>query len=311
MHWHPHELARLSGVSVRTLHHYDRIGLLKPMIREDNKYRIYSETDLFRLQQIIALKFFGFQLSHIKLLIDEKSDVVGNFRAQQQLLLKKAQTLLQASSSLESIIAECQPNNAVPWETITKSIEVYRMTQKIENAWVAQVLSNDELKEYARFEEQLKKNTSSEVQQQFEDKWAQIINIVSKHLNDDPEGEIGIGLAEQFMNWVNALYGAEFARLRTSIWEKGFKSGHGTNHGITMEIVNWIDRAIDAYWRKRIYALLARVNLESEESMLASWKSLLTEMHGNDEARNQELLEAALKDSAVSEDAKKWLRKIS
>ena len=50
-------------------HHYDRIGLLKASYRLENGYRLYSESDLLRLQQIIALKFFGFELSTIKTLI--------------------------------------------------------------------------------------------------------------------------------------------------------------------------------------------------------------------------------------------------
>lgn len=56
-------LSKLTGVSVQTLHHYDRIGLLKPSLRLSNGYRIYSKKDLLRLQQIVVLKFFGFELS--------------------------------------------------------------------------------------------------------------------------------------------------------------------------------------------------------------------------------------------------------
>ena len=55
------QLAKQICLSVRTLHHYDKIGLLKPMLRQSNGYRLYSEEDLVKLQQIIALKFFGFE----------------------------------------------------------------------------------------------------------------------------------------------------------------------------------------------------------------------------------------------------------
>ncbi|MDF3054979.1 MAG: transcriptional regulator, MerR family, mercury resistance [Gammaproteobacteria bacterium] len=67
--WYVKDLSKLTGVSVQTLHHYDRIDLLKPSIRLSNGYRIYSEKDLLRLQQVIALKFFGFELSQIKALL--------------------------------------------------------------------------------------------------------------------------------------------------------------------------------------------------------------------------------------------------
>ena len=65
-HWYVKTLSKLTGVSVQTLHHYDRIDLLKPSLRLSNGYRVYSEKDLLQLQQIIALKFFGFELLKIR-----------------------------------------------------------------------------------------------------------------------------------------------------------------------------------------------------------------------------------------------------
>lgn len=58
--WYVKDLSKLTGVSVQTLHYYDRINLLNPSLRLQNGYRIYTEQDLLRLQKIIALKFFGF-----------------------------------------------------------------------------------------------------------------------------------------------------------------------------------------------------------------------------------------------------------
>lgn len=47
------QLARLSGVSVRTLHHYDEVGLLKPAFTGENRYRYYGREELLRLQDIL------------------------------------------------------------------------------------------------------------------------------------------------------------------------------------------------------------------------------------------------------------------
>ena len=60
------ELSRLTKVTIRTLHYYDKIGLLKASDRLANGYRVYSEKDLRKLEKIIALKFFGFTLARIK-----------------------------------------------------------------------------------------------------------------------------------------------------------------------------------------------------------------------------------------------------
>jgi MerR family transcriptional regulator, thiopeptide resistance regulator len=60
-----HEFAELAGVTVKALHHYDRLDLLKPG-RSGAGYRMYREADLERLEQIVALKFLGFPLKQIK-----------------------------------------------------------------------------------------------------------------------------------------------------------------------------------------------------------------------------------------------------
>ena len=73
--WQTKELSTLAHVSVRTLHYYDKIDLLKPSIRQSNNYRFYSEKDLLRLQQIVALKFFGFDLEQIRLILASQKDV--------------------------------------------------------------------------------------------------------------------------------------------------------------------------------------------------------------------------------------------
>lgn len=74
------ELAELSGVSVRTLHHYDEIGLLVPK-RAQNNYRSYGPAELGRLQQILLYRRLDMQLSHIKQLLDDKA-----FNAEEALL---------------------------------------------------------------------------------------------------------------------------------------------------------------------------------------------------------------------------------
>jgi len=56
------EVARMSGVTVRTLHHYDEIGLLEPRRRTEAGYRVYDEGDLRRLQQILFYRELGLRV---------------------------------------------------------------------------------------------------------------------------------------------------------------------------------------------------------------------------------------------------------
>jgi DNA-binding transcriptional MerR regulator len=80
-------VARLAGVSVRSLHHYDQIGLLTPSDRNLAGYRIYSRPDLKRLQQILFYRGLGFTLDDIAaILTDPGQDATAHLRRQHRLL---------------------------------------------------------------------------------------------------------------------------------------------------------------------------------------------------------------------------------
>lgn len=91
-------VADLASVSVRTLHHYDEIGLLKPTDLSPSGYRLYSDTDLERLQQILFFKELGFKLQEIKKILDSP----GYDR--EQALLSHKQLLIQKKERLEKLI---------------------------------------------------------------------------------------------------------------------------------------------------------------------------------------------------------------
>jgi DNA-binding transcriptional MerR regulator len=63
--WKVGQLAKRTGISVRTLHHYDEIGLLTPSHRTESGHRLYDESDVARLQQIVSLRQLGFALDAI------------------------------------------------------------------------------------------------------------------------------------------------------------------------------------------------------------------------------------------------------
>lgn len=81
------EVAKVSGVSSRTLHYYDEIGLLKPT-KLENGYRVYTANDLDKLQQILFYKFLSFKLSKIAEILNNKSNHLEILEEQRQLILK-------------------------------------------------------------------------------------------------------------------------------------------------------------------------------------------------------------------------------
>ena len=98
------KVSEISGVSVRTLHHYDEIGLLSPK-KNENGYRYYSEDDMSFLQMILFYKYLGFPLKQIKeLLKQEDPEILYHLKKQLVLMQKEKQKLLTLIDTLEKTI---------------------------------------------------------------------------------------------------------------------------------------------------------------------------------------------------------------
>lgn len=94
-------VARLAGVTVRTLHHYDAIGLLRPSGRAENGYRRYTATDVERLQRILFYRELGFGLDRIKdAMADPAADPLTHLREQHALLLERTERLQRLAGAV-------------------------------------------------------------------------------------------------------------------------------------------------------------------------------------------------------------------
>ncbi|MHB0856509.1 MAG: MerR family transcriptional regulator [Anaerolineae bacterium] len=105
--------ARLAGVTVRTLHHHDRLGLLRPARQPDNGYRRYRRQDLLRLQQILTLKYLGYSLQEIAGFLEGQGyDVVRSLQAQKEAIDQHITQLQHVSGALWMTIARLKGDGA-------------------------------------------------------------------------------------------------------------------------------------------------------------------------------------------------------
>ncbi|MCG7336667.1 MerR family transcriptional regulator [Sporosarcina sp. ACRSM] len=99
------EVAQLTGVSVRTLHHYDDIGLLTPDDTTEAGYRLYSDDNLATLQQILFFRELGFSLKKIKELLDSPSfDRQEALEMQRRMLIEERERLDRVIETIEKTI---------------------------------------------------------------------------------------------------------------------------------------------------------------------------------------------------------------
>ena len=140
----PYEFAKRAGVTVRALHHYDRLGLLKPSGRTDAGYRVYSDRDFVRLEQIVALKFIGFPLSQIRDLLHRKNlDLAAMLRQQREIIDAKRRHLDRAVRAIEMAEKAVAAGRKNDWEPFRKIIEVIQMETRKE--WMKKYFTEEQL----------------------------------------------------------------------------------------------------------------------------------------------------------------------
>ncbi len=97
------KVASMAGVTIKTLHHYDEIRLLSPRGRSQAGYRIYGESDLQRLQQILFYRELGLALDEIATILDDpRTDAVGHLRRQRRLLTERIERLHEMVAAIDN-----------------------------------------------------------------------------------------------------------------------------------------------------------------------------------------------------------------
>ena len=99
------QVAKMAGVSVRTLHHYDHLGLLRPSARTESGYRLYGQQDLLRLQQILFYRELDLPLGEIREILDDPEfDQVEALRSHRQMLEQRADRLARLLKTIDKTI---------------------------------------------------------------------------------------------------------------------------------------------------------------------------------------------------------------
>ena len=127
-----HEFAELAGVTVKALHHYDRLGLLKPR-RTDSGYRVYADADLERLEEIVALKSLGFSLKQVGAILHHGPISLSDaLRVQRQAIEHQQAHLGHALVAIRAVEDAIESGAGASPGVLRRLIEVLDMQHDIE-----------------------------------------------------------------------------------------------------------------------------------------------------------------------------------
>ena len=237
------QFAELAGVTVRALHHYDRLGLLKPR-RTSNGYRVYEARDLARLEQIVVLKFVGLSLVDIKAVLKRDTNIASTLRRQQYVLAEKRRSLDAAAKAIGEAERSIGESGEPDWALFGRVIKEIEM----EN-------STDWTKKYYSPEAQQKIDArrvewTPELQERISRQWAELFADVQAALGDDPAGPRGKALAARWRDLVGQFTGGdpEVQRGLNTLWadQDSWATGAREQYRIDPAIQEWIAKAMQA-----------------------------------------------------------------
>jgi len=130
------EFAEKAGVTVKTLLHYDKIGLLKPSQKTDSGYRVYCDEDFQTLQQIVTLKFVGFSLNEIgEILNNAKGDLESIINFQKTALEEKKKHIEAVITAFEKAQNQIKENGFLEVARFTDIIKITNMECKVKEQY--------------------------------------------------------------------------------------------------------------------------------------------------------------------------------
>lgn len=229
------ELARSTGLSVRTLHYYDEIGLLSPSDRTRSGHRLYTAADIARLQQIMSLRQLGLRLEDIQGCIKDRGSPPLDLIERHLALVREqiaAQEKLRAR--LESIAESLRRGEEVTVDQLLNTIEVMTM---IEKYYTPEQLA--ELKQRADA-------LGPEGMQKAQDDWKQLFEDVRAEMakGSDPMSEPVQKLAARWRALIQAFTGGnpEIERSLSTMYKS--EPSAGSQFGVDPAIQAFMCKAM-------------------------------------------------------------------
>jgi len=242
------EFARLAGVTVRALHHYDRLGLLKPKHRSSAGYRLYSAPDFARLEQIVVLKFLGMSLQQIKRLLAAEGNLAEALRRQRHVLTEKRIQIdraIQAISNAQQAFAATRTRDWRLLQIITQEIGMQNNMD-----WSKKYYSADAQEKI----EERKHVWSPELQERVTREWTELVAEVEAALGEDPAAAKAQALAARWRKLVEGFTGGdpEITKGLKAMWRDKAnwpafaQKAYGNKPTIKPEVQAFIEKAMQA-----------------------------------------------------------------
>lgn len=191
-------LAELTGLTVRTLHHYDELGLVRPSHRTAAGYRLYDDSDVERLYRVIALRHLGLPLDRIAEVLEDTSSLESTLRAHDRLLAEQISALQSVRARIGASLSGVRSTSS------SDLLDVIREVTTMDET-MAKYFDADQMGELARRRE----TVGDERIAQVENRWPSLMAEVDAAMAEgvDPSSPRAVALAVEWMGLLEEFHG--------------------------------------------------------------------------------------------------------
>ncbi|AXI09931.1 MerR family transcriptional regulator [Oceanobacillus zhaokaii] len=193
------QLSKKTSVTVRTLDYYDEIGLLKAISKTDGGHRLYTDEDVMQLQRILALKYMGFSLEKIKLVLEESKQTWQDSLKQQLEMVRQEQMRLKIlEQALVGVSYSIEIEGHIDWQMIFDIIHLFQNPETAMESYES-YLNEEQIKSLFQLNEQL---SEAEIK-----KWISSIDDIKNNLDLNPKSDNARILVENWMKQAESMLG--------------------------------------------------------------------------------------------------------
>jgi DNA-binding transcriptional MerR regulator len=183
-HYRVGQVAAMTGVSIRTLHHYDSLGVLHPSRRLASGRRLYSSADLLKLQQILTLRYLGFELRQIRELLGRTDfDVIASLRIQRGAVRARISELERIEASLGRLLDHRLASGGWDWQLVTQTSATVQGSLYQKGVTLNDYYTPEEIKKHAG---ELAQGEHNQELQALERRWRELLRDIHANLDLPP-----------------------------------------------------------------------------------------------------------------------------
>lgn len=241
------EFSKFTGFSIRTLHFYDKEGILRPHSKNNNGFRYYSPEDALIAQKISTLKYIGFNLKQIKQILEnDKFDLLNSLKLQANALRESVAQINKSLIIVEESIKYYSNHKEINWPQISQILKTFKISHSdLGLEWAER---NFSIKERKFFEQK----KFQRVKINYEQPWVNLFSAARTYMHEkkDPLSHEVQNLAQKWINLWAELSQEQYPNnpeLAEKIWEL-MKAGDipdGLIAGYDHQVILYMNQAME------------------------------------------------------------------